>query len=62
MNPVVLVLDALPKICKDEKLNSYVISVFGSVEACRYGSSLFHVLLDAHNHYLDVAIVPGCCC
>lgn len=35
LNPVVLVLDSLPKYCKDPHLNNYVNSVFGSVEGCR---------------------------
>lgn len=48
LNPVVLVLDALPKHCKDAKLASYVNSVFGSVEGCRKA-----VLLDFFRHAFD---------
>eukprot|EP00884_Botryococcus_braunii_P004593 jgi/Botrbrau1/14134/Bobra.182_3s0075.1 len=48
LNPVVLVLDALPKLCKDDKLHNYVISVFGSVEACRKA-----ILLDFFRHAFD---------
>ena len=48
LNPVVLVLDALPKHCKDPKLASYVNSVFGSVEGCRKA-----VLLDFFRHAFD---------
>jgi hypothetical protein len=35
LNPVVLVVDSLPKLCKDEKLEAYVKSLYGSVQACR---------------------------
>ena len=37
LNPVVLVLDELPKLCRDPTLNAYVASAFGSMEACRCG-------------------------
>ncbi len=48
MNPVVLVLDSLPKHCKDPHLKNYVASVFGSVEGCRKA-----VLLDFFRHAFD---------
>ena len=48
LNPVVLVLDALPKHCKDPKLASYVNSLFGSVEGCRKA-----ILLDFFRHAFD---------
>jgi Protein of unknown function (DUF2009) len=35
LNPVVLVVDSLQKLCKDEKLEAYVKSLYGSVQACR---------------------------
>ncbi|KAK9909370.1 hypothetical protein WJX75_001113 [Coccomyxa subellipsoidea] len=48
LNPVVLVLDSLPKYCKDPHLNNYVNSVFGSVEGCRKA-----ILLDFFRHAFD---------
>ena len=48
LNPVVLVLNALPKHCKDPKLASYVNSLFGSVEGCRKA-----ILLDFFRHAFD---------
>ncbi len=48
LNPVVLVLDALPKHCKDPKLAAYVHSMYGSVEGCRKA-----VLLDFFRHAFD---------
>ncbi len=48
LNPVVLVLDALPKHCKDPKLANYVNSMYGSVEGCRKA-----VLLDFFRHAFD---------
>ena len=35
LNPVVLVVDSLPDLCKDAQVNGYVESMFGSVEQCR---------------------------
>ena len=35
LNPVVLVVDALPGLCRDPKLAAYVNSVWGGVEECR---------------------------
>jgi len=37
LNPVVLVLDALPGLCADVKLAAYIKSVWGGVEECRCG-------------------------
>ena len=45
---MVLVLDALPKHCKDPKLAAYVHSMYGSVEGCRKA-----VLLDFFRHAFD---------
>ena len=39
LNPVALVLDALPALCRDAQLASYVQAVFGSVEGCRCAHS-----------------------
>lgn len=36
LNPVVLVVDSLPDLCKDQQVKGYVESLFGSVEQCRY--------------------------
>lgn len=35
LNPVVLVVDSLPKLCRDQQLEAYVKSLYGSVQACR---------------------------
>lgn len=35
LNPVVLVVDGLPGLCKDKQVKAYVDSAFGSVEQCR---------------------------
>ena len=35
LNPVVLVVDGLPNLCKDKQVKAYVDSAFGSVEQCR---------------------------
>lgn len=35
LNPVVLVVDGLPDLCKDTQVKAYVDSAFGSVEQCR---------------------------
>jgi len=40
LNPVVLVLDALPGLCADVKLAAYIKSVWGGVEECRCGRQL----------------------
>ena len=45
LNPVVLVLDALPALCRDAQLASYVQAVFSSVEGCRCAHLLTRVLL-----------------
>ena len=37
LNPLVLVLEGLPAICKDPKLAAYVQSVWGGAEQCWYG-------------------------
>lgn len=34
LNPLVLVLEGLPAICKDPKLAAYVQSVWGGAEQC----------------------------
>ena len=39
LNPVVLVLEQLPSLCRDAQLLSYVTAVFGSLEGCRCGWS-----------------------
>eukprot|EP00195_Chlamydomonas_chlamydogama_P017300 CAMPEP_0202908130 /NCGR_PEP_ID=MMETSP1392-20130828/44986_1 /ASSEMBLY_ACC=CAM_ASM_000868 /TAXON_ID=225041 /ORGANISM="Chlamydomonas chlamydogama, Strain SAG 11-48b" /LENGTH=653 /DNA_ID=CAMNT_0049597303 /DNA_START=132 /DNA_END=2093 /DNA_ORIENTATION=+ len=35
LNPVVLVLDALPKICRDPNIAQYIDNTFGGLEQCR---------------------------
>lgn len=35
LNPVVLVVDGLPDLCKGKQVKAYVDSAFGSVEQCR---------------------------
>ena len=35
LNPVVLVLQTLPQLCRDDNLSAYVHKVFGSIEGCR---------------------------
>ena len=47
MNPVVLVVDGLPDLCKDAQVRAYVESAFGSVEQCRQ-AHLLHDLLRMH--------------
>ena len=47
LNPVVLVVDALPDLCKDTQVRAYVDSAFGSVEQCRQ-AHLLHDLLRMH--------------
>ena len=37
LNPVVLVVDALPELCREPKLNAYVCSLYGSAEGARCG-------------------------
>ncbi len=44
LNPVVLVVDALPDLCKDMQVRAYVESSFGSVEQCRQAQLLHHLL------------------
>lgn len=44
LNPLVLVLDSLPALCRDPKLAAYVQSVWGGVEQCRRASKLTHPL------------------
>ena len=39
LNPVVLVVDALPELCREPKLNAYVCSLYGSAEGARCGLS-----------------------
>ena len=39
LNPVVLVVDALPELCREPKLNAYVCSLYGSAEGARCGPS-----------------------
>jgi hypothetical protein len=48
LNPVVLVVDSLPKLCKDQKLEAYVKSLYGSVQACRKA-----ILADFFRHAFD---------
>ncbi|KAK9816451.1 hypothetical protein WJX72_000489 [[Myrmecia] bisecta] len=48
LNPVVLVLDSLPKLCRDPQLRNYVDRTFGDVEACRKS-----ILLDFFRHAFD---------
>ncbi|PRW60318.1 hypothetical protein C2E21_0727 [Chlorella sorokiniana] len=48
LNPVVLVLDELPKLCKDAQIAAYVQSAFGGVEAARK-----EILLDFFRHAFD---------
>lgn len=48
LNPVVLVLEAIPKLCQDEHLSAYVHKVFGGVEECRHA-----ILLDFFRHAFD---------
>jgi len=35
LNPVALVVDALPDLCREPKLNAYVCSLYGSAEGAR---------------------------
>ena len=44
LNPVVLVVDGLPDLCKDAQVRAYVESAFGSVEQCRQAQLLYYVL------------------
>lgn len=44
LNPVVLVVDALPDLCKDTQVRAYVDSAFGSEEQCRQAQLLYHLL------------------
>eukprot|EP01023_Acetabularia_acetabulum_P017046 TRINITY_DN18456_c0_g3_i1.p1 TRINITY_DN18456_c0_g3~~TRINITY_DN18456_c0_g3_i1.p1 ORF type:complete len:652 (-),score=82.91 TRINITY_DN18456_c0_g3_i1:306-2261(-) len=48
LNPVVLVLDELPKLCKDEAIRQYVQQAFGNQERCRK-----LILLDFFRHAFD---------
>lgn len=48
LNPVVLVVDALPDLCKDTQVRAYVDSAFGSVEQCRKS-----ILADFFKHAFD---------
>ncbi|KAL4856725.1 hypothetical protein ACK3TF_002800 [Chlorella vulgaris] len=48
LNPVVLVLDELPKLCRDQQVNAYVQAAFGGVEPCRKA-----ILLDFFRHAFD---------
>ena len=35
LNPVVLVLEALPDLCKDTRINALVTDSYGGVDECR---------------------------
>ena len=50
LNPVVLVLDALPGLCADVNLAAYIKSMWGGVEECRCGRAAMygHVLAADH--------------
>ncbi|KAK9821755.1 hypothetical protein WJX81_004208 [Elliptochloris bilobata] len=48
LNPVVLVVDALPELCCEPKLNAYVCSLYGSAEGARKA-----ILLDFFRHAFD---------
>jgi hypothetical protein len=48
LNPVVLVLDQLPKLCRDPQVAAYVQAAFGGVEPCRKA-----ILLDFFRHAFD---------
>eukprot|EP01025_Chloroclados_australasicus_P049680 TRINITY_DN5673_c0_g2_i1.p1 TRINITY_DN5673_c0_g2~~TRINITY_DN5673_c0_g2_i1.p1 ORF type:complete len:691 (-),score=90.42 TRINITY_DN5673_c0_g2_i1:456-2369(-) len=48
LNPVVLVLDELPKLCKDDAIRQYVQSAFGNQERCRK-----IILVDFFRHAFD---------
>ena len=48
LNPVVLVLSEIPKLCLDPKIKSYVTSAFGSPERC---TKL--ILVDFFRHAFD---------
>ncbi|KAL4434628.1 hypothetical protein ABPG77_002751 [Micractinium sp. CCAP 211/92] len=48
LNPVVLVLDELPKLCRDPQVAAYVQGAFGGVEPCRKA-----ILLDFFRHAFD---------
>ncbi|KAL4447499.1 hypothetical protein ABPG75_004718 [Micractinium tetrahymenae] len=48
LNPVVLVLDELPKLCRDPQVAAYVQATFGGVEPCRKV-----ILLDFFRHGFD---------
>ncbi|KAK9836379.1 hypothetical protein WJX84_009511, partial [Apatococcus fuscideae] len=48
LNPVVLVLDALPRLTRDPQLRAYIDKTFGGVERCRRG-----ILADFFKHAFD---------
>lgn len=48
LNPVVLVLDELPKLARDPQLGAYICASFGSVEAARKA-----ILTDFCRHAFD---------
>ncbi|EFN59891.1 hypothetical protein CHLNCDRAFT_33435 [Chlorella variabilis] len=48
LNPTVLVLDELPKLCRDPQVAAYVQGAFGGVEPCRKA-----ILLDFFRHAFD---------
>lgn len=48
LNPVVLVLDQIPKLYKDNHIRRYIDNAFGSVEACSKT-----ILVDCFRHAFD---------
>ncbi len=56
LNPVVLVVDGLPDLCKDQQVKAYVESSFGSVENCRQALAL--CLLSGSNMHMLFAAIP----
>jgi hypothetical protein len=59
LNPVVLVVDSLPKLCKDAQLEAYIKSLYGSVQACRWVSAAKPVTRD-HTTAIAACCNPGC--
>ena len=48
LNPIVLVLDEIPKVAKDLEISKYIDNTFGGVESCRK-----HILTDFFRHGFD---------
>lgn len=48
LNPVVLIVDEIPKMAKDPKIRAYIDSMFQDVEGCRKS-----ILADFYRHAFD---------